>query len=265
MFYLYNLYKKSNAEKSSADSSFEVSEKPAASTSDSSSSVMTTIGSILGTMWNWSVIIVMNVLPNVLPYSLLYLSFVVSFGLSLLVLLVEGYRYRNGTIKVYPKHIDLGLPFINLGLLLWLVISPPPSDWHHKQWFSAVVNGLLFLFVTFTIMIGKPFTLQYAMEKVPKEHWNSPLFNMISLHVSLAWAFMFFASFVYDVIVSLYADDNATSVQTINTVVHIVFLVAAVKFTADYPAYAKANQAKDPSEENATSENPMRESLQISV
>jgi len=208
-----------------------------------------TITNIVGTLWNWSVIICMSVLPSQLPFDLLYLAMGISFGLALLVLAVEGYKYKHGLIKVFPKNIDVILPIINLALMVWLIIAPPPSDWKRLLWFSAIVHGSLFCLAVFGLATNVPFTLQYAMEKVPEEFWSKPSFLMINQHITMVWALMWGIMLTYDIVVSLtvpYAqlDSNGSDIYICNQVLPLVLLLGAFKFTTWYPPYMREKAAQ---------------------
>lgn len=51
-----------------------------------------------------------------------------------------------------------------------------------------IINSALALIVLFSMAIGKPFTLQYAKEEVPKNSWNSPHFLRINWILTSIWA-----------------------------------------------------------------------------
>jgi hypothetical protein len=206
------------------------------------------ITALVGILWNWSVIICMTVLPSQLPFNLLYLAMAISFSLALLVLAVEGYKHKQGLIKVYPKHIDVMLPIINLVLMVWLLISPPPSDWKRLLWFQAITNGCFFCFAVFSLVIKVPFTMQYAMEKVPEEFWGKPSFVMINDHVTMAWALMWGTNTTYNIVVSLTVpysqlDSNSSTIYLCNQIIPLTLLVGAFKFTSWYPGYCRAKAA----------------------
>jgi hypothetical protein len=41
------------------------------------------------------------------------------------------------------------------------------------------------------LLVGRPFTLQYARESVPKEFWSSPLFLSTNRQITAAWTAAF--------------------------------------------------------------------------
>ena len=56
----------------------------------------------------------------------------------------------------------------------------------------AVDCGLLAIVLT-SLAVDRPFTLQYARERVPENVWNSPLFLSINRRITWVWATAFAA------------------------------------------------------------------------
>ena len=46
-----------------------------------------------------------------------------------------------------------------------------------ERWFQPLSNGALFLIALVSVLIGKPFALQYAREQAPPEVQESPRFT----------------------------------------------------------------------------------------
>lgn len=51
-------------------------------------------------------------------------------------------------------------------------------------------SGFLAAIIWATILIGKPFTLQYARDGLPKERWNDPGLIRACRFIALVWAFL---------------------------------------------------------------------------
>jgi carotenoid cleavage dioxygenase len=58
-----------------------------------------------------------------------------------------------------------------------------------------ISNSYLPIIVLISIVIGKPFTMQYAKEKVPADKWKTPLFIRINYLLSSFWLCMFLTMF----------------------------------------------------------------------
>lgn len=98
------------------------------------------------------------------------------------------------------------------------------------HWIRLMSNGALTVVVLISILIRKPFTLQYARESVPKELWASPEF----LHANYVITWVWFAAFVANTAASG-LDHLIPSINVlVNWVISICPLLAAIKFTTWY-------------------------------
>jgi hypothetical protein len=95
-----------------------------------------------------------------------------------------------------------------------------------------IVDGGLLAIVLATLLIGRPFTLQYARERVPAQYWTTPTFLATNRRITAAWALAFAvmaaadAAAAYCPAVPLALDIAATGAA----------LAGAVWFTLWYPA-----------------------------
>jgi hypothetical protein len=94
----------------------------------------------------------------------------------------------------------------------------------------------LLLIVLFSLIVGRPFTIQYAQESVPRELWSSPQFHRTNLAITLVWLAAFSAIVVADLIL-LYVPEVPHKVSILLT---IGALYGAFKFTMAYPDRANA-------------------------
>lgn len=156
---------------------------------------------------------------SISPLAGLAAAFVVS-----LLLCLRMWR-RGESLKV----LELGSLALFALLLLYTVSAAP--QWTVATVRLAVDAGLLAI-VLVSLAIGRPFTLQYAREQVPKEYWASPRFLAVNRHITLAWAAA--------LAVMVAADAAAEYVSAIPLWVDVAATVAAfagaVIFTVRYPA-----------------------------
>ncbi|KDP86732.1 hypothetical protein ACU4GI_07395 [Cupriavidus basilensis] len=132
---------------------------------------------------------------------------------------------RGESLKV----LEVGSLALFALLLLYTAIAAP-------QWTVATVrlavDAGLFAIVAVSLAIGRPFTLQYARERVPQEYWNAPRFLAVNRHITLAWAAA--------LAIMVAADAAAEYVSAIPLWIDIAATVAAfagaVIFTVRYPA-----------------------------
>jgi all-trans-retinol 13,14-reductase len=59
-----------------------------------------------------------------------------------------------------------------------------------------IVWGAFAIVAWITLLVGFPFTLQYAREQAPRDVWDSPGFYQMNVHLTLAWALVFTISTV---------------------------------------------------------------------
>jgi hypothetical protein len=156
------------------------------------------------------------------PLAGLAAAFAVSF------LLGFHHWWRGERVKV----LEVGSLLLFGVLVLYTLIAAP--HWSVATVRLAVDAGL-FAIVLVSLVIGMPFTLQYARERVPKEYWNSPLFLTTNQRLTGAWA----AAFA----VMTTADAAAEYVEAIplwiDVAATIAAFVAAVWFTQWYPAVVR--------------------------
>ena len=146
-------------------------------------------------------------------------------ALAVSALLCLRMRLRRESIKI----LEVGTFVLFAGLTVYTLAAAP--RWTVATVRLAVDTGLLSIVVV-SLAIGRPFTLQYARERVPEQFWDSPIFMAVNRAVSWAWA----GSFA----VHAAADAAAEFVPAIPLGVDIgasvVALAAAIWFTRWYPA-----------------------------
>ncbi|WP_043420020.1 hypothetical protein [Cupriavidus basilensis] len=141
-----------------------------------------------------------------------------------LVMCLRNWR-RGESLKV----LEVGSLALFAVLVLYTAVFTP-------QWTVATVrlavDAGLFAIVAISLVTGRPFTLQYARERVPQEYWNAPRFLAVNRHITLAW--------VLALAIMVAADASAEYVSAIPLWIDIAATVAAfagaVIFTVRYPA-----------------------------
>ncbi|WP_213741142.1 hypothetical protein [Bradyrhizobium sp. dw_411] len=126
------------------------------------------------------------------------------------------------------KILEVGTCILFGGLAVYVFFSN--TDWPVIGVKLAVDIGLL-LIVLFSLIIGRPFTMQYARESVPRELWTSPQFNRTNQMITLVWLAAFFAIVIADLVL-LYLPEVPHKISVILT---IGALYGAFKFTMAYP------------------------------
>ena len=102
------------------------------------------------------------------------------------------------------------------------------------------VDAGLLAIVVVSITIRKPFTLQYARERVAPEYWASPIFVRTNYVITAGWALAFLVVVLADLLL-LYGPDMTPAVGIVAT---IAALVAAIRFTDWYPKHVRDRMSR---------------------
>lgn len=128
------------------------------------------------------------------------------------------------------------IKILDLGTLIFFIILAGISFSSEAVWidhYSAPLSdGAMFLIAGISLVIRKPFTLQYAREQVDPKFWDTPGFYTTNRTISMVWC----VSFAINAVLSyLYVKHP----YLLDWVIHILTLVAAIKFTAWYPDFVR--------------------------
>ncbi|MFT3973259.1 MAG: hypothetical protein QM699_07365 [Amaricoccus sp.] len=145
------------------------------------------------------------------------------------VLVLRGWR-RGET----PKILEVGTLALFLGIAGFIHLTARAESIAGVK--LAVDIGLLGI-VLVSLLVGRPFTLQYAREQAPREVWDDPRFVQLNRRITLAWAIAFAIVVLADALL-----DFATGIPK---AVGILATVAAIAGAAAYTVRsAKAARAR---------------------
>jgi hypothetical protein len=130
-----------------------------------------------------------------------------------------------------PKILEIGTFLMFAGLLVWAKLFPSPLTVLTVR--LRVDVGLL-LIVLISLVIAKPFTLQYARERVPENRWESPQFLRINYIITAVWALAFACIVAADLMMVYMANVPLR----VGIVVTVAALYGAYRFTDWYPKRA---------------------------
>ncbi len=133
----------------------------------------------------------MNILLGLAPFILFFLlARVVGAAVGLwagaavaIALLVRS-RLRSGELKV----LEIGAAALFVALAA--VASFVRPDWSVFEIRVAVDLGLIAI-AGGSLLIGRPFTLQYAREQVPPEQQRHPMFYVVNRNITAVWTLAF--------------------------------------------------------------------------
>ena len=134
-----------------------------------------------------------------------------------------------------PKILEIGTMLLFGALALYATLGEP--TWSVIEVRLCVDAGLL-LIVLASLVLRRPFTLQYAREQVAPDLWNSPEFLRVNYIITAVWA-LAFAAMVMAEFALLYIPGMH---PRLGIIIIVLALVGAVKFTGWYPERARASQ-----------------------
>ncbi len=132
-----------------------------------------------------------------------------------------------------PKILEIGTAILFGAMVLYALLARPA--WSVVAVRLCVDTGL-FLIVLVSLMIGRPFTLQYAREQVGQELWSSPEFIRTNYIITAIWALAFLVMVIAEIAL-LYVPGMP---HRAGVIAIVLALVGAVKFTGWYPEHIKS-------------------------
>jgi hypothetical protein len=158
----------------------------------------------------------------------LELSAAVALGTGLLVLSLNWIRGSSPKILEWADVTYFGALAVVVALA-----SDSTYGWL-ELWGGEVANIALLAIVLGSVVIRKPFTLQYAMEDTPREFWNTPEFMRVNYLITWVWVAAFgieaLSGFAGDAIL-----DDSNNIWT-GWIIQTFPLIIAAQFTIWYPA-----------------------------
>lgn len=183
---------------------------------------------------------IMIFLLGFMPWMLLlffsgqtFVSLERSILIGLVASVVFGFReLRGGFLLQWGTLIFFLACAITVNGLKWIFVAKS---------MGIISNGFLALLVWWTLMIGKPFTLQYARAELPQERWDDPALIQSCRFLAVIWAFLLtfltliaaFKSFKP----GLYPDGIYFGIS-------LLMIVAGIVFTTVYKKYKRGQRAQ---------------------
>lgn len=146
----------------------------------------------------------------------------------------------NWLVGVKPKVLDgVGIAFFAALVAVGLAVDDVTRHWL-ERWSGDLSNTLIMLIALGSIVLGKPFTVQYAHETIAPEHWQTERFTRLNYRVTWVWT----GAFAITALVGFLGDGPLGQPDNIwtNWIVQIAALILALRFTEWYPDYAIAHE-----------------------
>jgi hypothetical protein len=114
--------------------------------------------------------------------------------------------------------------------------------WLKNMWvihhLGVLASGTLFLATQLSMLLGRPFTENYAREHVPKELWNSSSFIRSCIVTTSAWSFVFLANTVVNVVRLNYPNVTEWPFRASE----YLFVAMGIIFTSVYSQHVRRNR-----------------------
>ena len=159
------------------------------------------------------------------------------------------FRLELGLAVALALSILMGVLRLHRGLILWVglaffsaasVLVIVFKNMWTVQHMGVLANGALGLGTWVGVVIGKPFTLDYAKDHTDPSLWNSPLFLRTNNVIASAWG----SAFTLNALLAwLKMKQLFFSELTIELLSYAVLVGVAV-FTQWYPAHLRRLQAR---------------------
>jgi hypothetical protein len=135
-----------------------------------------------------------------------------------------------------PKILDLG----TIAFFLVLVIIGLFVDRHTliglEKYSQAISSAALGLIVVASIVLGHPFTEQYARDDVPEEVWDTPGFRRTMILMSGVWAVIFAVMAILGLVAKTGIAGAGTS-DLLNWYIPIGLVILGFQFNKWYPSH----------------------------
>jgi hypothetical protein len=157
----------------------------------------------------------------------LELALVVSFLISV----IFGYRQlRGGFILQWGTVVFFGWCIVMVNFMQNVTVAKN---------MGIIANGFLAAMIWLTILIGKPFTLQYAREELPKERWNDPHLIESCRFMAIVWGLLM----VFSTFVSCYKVMRPGLLpEIVYTCISIGTIMGGTLFTQYYKKYKRSKK-----------------------
>jgi all-trans-retinol 13,14-reductase len=153
---------------------------------------------------------------------------VAALGALAIASAIVAHEHRRNAITIMDCTTVVYFVFT---LITTIAIGP----WLFKN-YNVFLTWTVFALVTWTtLLIGFPFTIQYAREQTPVEVWEHPLFTRLNVILTVIFGLMFTVNAVLGVLALM-----TGHVIVLGLIVPIALLISAIVFSSIYPkSYAE--------------------------
>jgi hypothetical protein len=176
-----------------------------------------------------------------------FLKLVLSFAPWIAFLIIARgsmFMLELGLAVALALTVGMGLARLHRGIILWVGLlfftyATVAVVAFHEMWtvrhIGVLANGALAAGSWLTIVIGKPFSLDYARAHTDPSLWNQPFFIRTNIIITAAWA----ATFTVNAILAWGKMEQFAMPDLGYEVLSYLFLLGTAGFTSWYPGYVR--------------------------
>lgn len=180
-----------------------------------------------------------------------FLKLVVSFApwIAFLVIAKDTmHRVEIGLVVALALTVLMAALRLHRGIIMWVGLvfftgATVAVLGFHNLWtikhLGVLANGALAIGSWTTLMIGKPFTLEYARQHTDPSKWNHPLFIRTNEILTAAWA----SVFTFNTVVAWLLMKHVLLPEWACHTMSYAALVGAAAFTSWYPGHVRKTAA----------------------
>lgn len=176
-----------------------------------------------------------------------FLKLFLSFApwLSFLIIVHDSlFRLKLGLVVALVLSVIMGITRLHRGIILWvgllffgcstLAVVGFNNMWT-AQHMGIMANGALAFFTWLTIVLKKPFTMDYARDHTDPSLWDSPQFIRANIIISAGWGMTFTAS----TLLAWGKMEHFILSELAYEIIMYILLIGTMAFTSWYPNYLR--------------------------
>ena len=158
-------------------------------------------------------------------------------------------RLEIGLAVALGLSMIMGLARIHRGVILWagllfFTYSAVAVVLYHNTWtiryMGVLASAILAISTWFGVIIGKPFTLDYARAQVDSSVWNDPGFIRSNVIVTSAWGLVF----ILNAVLALGKSYHFILPELGYEIISYALLISTAFFTSWYTKIARVKREK---------------------
>ncbi|MFW5735365.1 MAG: hypothetical protein ACOCWR_09920 [Oceanidesulfovibrio sp.] len=155
---------------------------------------------------------------------------------------------RIAIIVALVASVIMGVLKLSRGVLLWsglayFVAATFFVAYLENMWFihhlGVLASAALFMGALITMVMGRPFTEDFARQSAPPEAWNTPQFRRGCYMTTAVWLLVFFLNLAMNVWKLMQPDTSGSLLNGLE----VVFIASGMLYSNWYSARAKRRKA----------------------